>query len=64
MKKSKLRCKKNPKNKQFYTSLISKNGKVVFTLGEGFKRKFTEKHRQMLIKTLTEAVIEYVKPKE
>jgi len=60
MSKPKLRCKKNKKTKQFYTSLISRNGKKVFTLGEGFKKKFTEKHRQMLLKTLLAAEIEHV----
>ncbi len=54
-----ITCRKNKKNKDHYTNLKSRNGKKILTLGEGFRKKFTEQHRQMLIKALQEAVIVY-----
>jgi len=58
-KTSKIVCRKNTSNKQFYTTLKARNSKKEFTLGEGMTRKFTERDRLRLIKHLQEAVIEY-----
>ncbi len=54
-----LRSKQSDNGEWFFT-LISTNGKKVFTGGELFKSKMTEKRKQRLLWLLENAVIEYV----
>lgn len=65
-KKPIIKCKQSKKNKEWYTSFISRNGKVVLIGGEGFKRKqkFTELERQKLVKMILDADIVYAPLKE
>lgn len=58
-KKPILRNKQSENGEWFFT-LLSTNSKKVFTGGELFKMKITEKRRQRLIWLLENAEIEYI----
>ncbi|HON92825.1 MAG TPA: hypothetical protein PKZ07_14755 [Sedimentisphaerales bacterium] len=55
-----LVCKKG-RDGQYYTSLVSRNGKKEMSLGEGYKRPFTEKMRATLIRDLIAAELVIVR---
>ena len=55
-----LVCRKG-RDGQYYTSLKSRNGKKEMSLGEGYKRPFTEKMRSTLIRDLIAAELVIVK---
>ncbi len=59
MAKPKIDCRRNPKNKQWYTTLKAGNSKKEMTLGEGMHRKFTPEDKARIIKHLSEAEIHY-----